>query len=642
MKIQFRCRNGCSGAGSSPIAQHTAAVLSYPDSFPIDRAASSAMPNSAHRSMKIRLVLIYMLAPKGVNPSEPPLWPNRPLFYPGTRAAALQSALALTPWRWPARAAIPARVPWHLPVPTARPPLSAARPAAPTRRSCWQVAVPGRLRDAGWTAAARFSAQAYGSVSAARRATAPRATAPTPAGRPPGSVARYREWRCRVARPGRRRTSPSDERPNQRRRPAPHRIARLFSQPVRRRRHRGGGRRLHDGASQGAAGRSPCAQVHGAARQGNGQGAQRLRQRGRCAELIAKQRQRRAPVRESAGRAGGAAGRERDADDLQLHPREGEPIGQAMSKLDRYIKAATRDNTRQSYHIAIEHFEVAWGGLLPATADSVARYLADHAETLAVSTLRQRLAALAQWHSQQGFVDPTKTPIVRQTMRGIQTLHPAQVKRAKPFQLDQLDQVDRWLTASIAHARAADHRADELRHKRNRAFLLLGFWRGFRGDELTRLRIEHVEVASGEGMVCFLPRTKGDRQMKGGTFRAPALSRLCPVTAYQDWIAAARLDAGPVFGSVDRWGNIGDAALHIDSLVPMLRGILNGAAVAAPELYSAHSLRRGFASWAAANGWDLKTLMEHVGWKNAQSAMRYIDSADPFNQRRIEALLTAS
>ncbi len=311
-----------------------------------------------------------------------------------------------------------------------------------------------------------------------------------------------------------------------------------------------------------------------------------------------------------------------------------------MNDLDKYIEAATRANTRQSYRAAIEHFEVTWGGLLPATADSVARYLADHAESLAVSTLRQRLAALAQWHNQQGFVDPTKMPIVRQTMRGIQTLHPAQVKRAKPFQLDQLDQVDRWLAAAIEHAQTTRNAAAELRHKRDRAFLLLGFWRGFRGDELTRLCVEHVEVAPGEGMICFLPRTKGDRQMKGGTFRAPALSRLCPVAAYLDWIATARLDSGAVFRSIDRWGNINDAPLHIDSLVPLLRGILHCAEVTAPELYSAHSLRRGFASWAAANGWDLKTLMEHVGWKNAQSAMRYIDSNDPFNQRRIEASLT--
>ena len=46
-----------------------------------------------------------------------------------------------------------------------------------------------------------------------------------------------------------------------------------------------------------------------------------------------------------------------------------------MSDLDRYLNAATRDNTRRSYRAAIEHFEVSWGGFLPATSDSVARYL---------------------------------------------------------------------------------------------------------------------------------------------------------------------------------------------------------------------------------------------------------------------------
>ena len=29
--------------------------------------------------------------------------------------------------------------------------------------------------------------------------------------------------------------------------------------------------------------------------------------------------------------------------------------------------------------------------------------------------------------------------------------------------------------------------------------------------------------------------------------------------------------------------------------------------------------------------------MEYVGWKNIQSAMRYIDGADPFGKKRIEA-----
>lgn len=308
----------------------------------------------------------------------------------------------------------------------------------------------------------------------------------------------------------------------------------------------------------------------------------------------------------------------------------------AMSKVDQYIRAATRDNTRQSYQSAVRHFEVDWGGFLPATADSIARYLADHAETLAINTLRQRLAALAQWHIDQGFPDPTKAPVVRKVFRGIQSLHPALEKRAKPLQIEQLEQVMQWLDAAITDAQASHDRAAELRHTRNKALLLLGFWRGFRGDELASLQIEHVEVIPSEGMMCYFPQTKGDRTYQGTTFKAPALSRLCPVEAYTAWVAAAQLNAGTVFRAIDRWGHIGDAGMHTDSLVPLLRTILSDAGIDSPDLYSGHSLRRGFANWATANGWDLKTLMEYVGWKNVQSAMRYVEAADPFGQHRIE------
>ncbi|WP_232448875.1 hypothetical protein [Burkholderia ubonensis] len=48
-----------------------------------------------------------------------------------------------------------------------------------------------------------------------------------------------------------------------------------------------------------------------------------------------------------------------------------------MSAIDRYVEAATRENTRRSYQSAIRHFEVEWGGFLPASADAIARYIAD-------------------------------------------------------------------------------------------------------------------------------------------------------------------------------------------------------------------------------------------------------------------------
>ena len=50
------------------------------------------------------------------------------------------------------------------------------------------------------------------------------------------------------------------------------------------------------------------------------------------------------------------------------------------------------------------------------TADNIARYLSDHAETHSISTLQQRTAAIAQWHIEQGFPDPTKTPLIKKML----------------------------------------------------------------------------------------------------------------------------------------------------------------------------------------------------------------------------------
>jgi integrase len=301
-----------------------------------------------------------------------------------------------------------------------------------------------------------------------------------------------------------------------------------------------------------------------------------------------------------------------------------------MDDVDVYIHAATRDNTRRSYQQAIRHFEVEWSGFLPASAESVARYLAHYAPTLSVNTLRQRLAALAQWHLDQGFPDPTKAPIVRKVLRGIQARHPVQEKQARPLQLDQLRHIVSWLDAGIGDAVNQGNIDKRVKFARDKAFVLLGFWRGFRGDELTNLRVEHVQAVAGQGLVCFLPQTKADHHNHGTTFKAPALNILCPVEAYLGWIEAAHLVDGPVFRAIDRWGHISDKGLHVNSLVPLIRSLFASAGIEYAEQYSSHSLRRGFANWAASNGWDLKTLMEYVGWRDAKSAMRYIDAPDPF------------
>ncbi|WP_291089416.1 hypothetical protein [Hydrogenophaga sp.] len=105
-----------------------------------------------------------------------------------------------------------------------------------------------------------------------------------------------------------------------------------------------------------------------------------------------------------------------------------------------------------------------------------------------------RLAALSRWHTDQGFPDPTKSALVRQVLKGIRSVHAAPEKRARPLELAVLQQVDQWLGAAIGNAQQSGDRSALLRHTRNRSLMLLGFWRGFRSDELVNLRVENTEV----------------------------------------------------------------------------------------------------------------------------------------------------
>ncbi|CAN7542662.1 site-specific integrase [Pseudomonas sp. LjRoot263] len=292
---------------------------------------------------------------------------------------------------------------------------------------------------------------------------------------------------------------------------------------------------------------------------------------------------------------------------------------------ERYLQAARRESTQRRYRQAVEHFEGEWNGLLPASSESLVRYLATYGAQLSAATLRTHLAALAHWHRQHGFADPTKATRVRDVLRGIQALHPRSPQQAEALPLRELE-------ACIGGLAAQQHAGDSavrLRAIRDQALILLGFWRAFRGEELCRLQVEHIQLRPGQGLQLYLPSSKSDRDHRGRMLCVPALKRLCPVEAYQLWLEASGLQQGPVFRAIDRWGHLAENGLNPNSLSRLLRlAFLRSDVVG--EGYSAHSLRRGFATWASRNGWSSKALMEYVGWQDVQSAARYIDADAPF------------
>lgn len=290
--------------------------------------------------------------------------------------------------------------------------------------------------------------------------------------------------------------------------------------------------------------------------------------------------------------------------------------------MDDYIHAATRDNTRKTYRSAVEHFEVTFGGRLPTTPDVVCRYLTHFAATLAFNTLKTRLAALSQWHQSQGFVDPTKAPQVKKILKGVRALHPAPVKKARPLDMCVLHALDTHLLDTIKH----DTPSNALRARRDRALIWVGFWRGFRSDELTRLRLENIHVRADNTLSLYLPQSKGDRQYHGKDYTLPRLIDFCPVDALTDWQQALNQTQGPVFRKIDRWGVVGQQPLNAGSVSTILQRRLVAAKIDNAMAFSSHSLRRGFAHWASDNQWDLNELMHYVGWQDPRTAMQYVSS----------------
>lgn len=215
--------------------------------------------------------------------------------------------------------------------------------------------------------------------------------------------------------------------------------------------------------------------------------------------------------------------------------------------------------------------------------------LAEYAETLALSTLHQRLAALAQWHVSQGFPDPTKAAQMRQMLKGIRVLHPTQQKQAAPLQLRHLEKAVNRLERKAAEAIESDDYRALMRSRRDVALLLIGFWQAFAAMNWLVYRWR-------------IPRRK---PVLASPSIYPIQRQIAPTPA-------------TLF-----------THLPSSSLIPLLRRILEDADIPA-QAYSSHSMRRGFATWAFANGWDIKGLMSYVGWRDMKSALRYVEASNSF------------
>jgi len=189
---------------------------------------------------------------------------------------------------------------------------------------------------------------------------------------------------------------------------------------------------------------------------------------------------------------------------------------------------------------------------LPASAATVAAFLATATPSLSAGTLTRRVSAIAARHRQSGFVAPTRDHLVKEVLRAAR-------RGATPRQKPQL--------ASAQLLRLAIDCGGDLPGLRDRALLLLAA-SGFGPAALVGLDAEHISFTAiavelsvdpgAHGIDCFRLRCEGDRSR-------------CPVQALRDWLQISDTRFGPVFRKIDRWGNIEHRRFNIAAVRQIVR-----------------------------------------------------------------------
>ena len=282
------------------------------------------------------------------------------------------------------------------------------------------------------------------------------------------------------------------------------------------------------------------------------------------------------------------------------------------------------ENTRRAYRSDLRHF-TDWGGVIPASDMMVAEYLAAHAGTLAIATLQRRITTIAKAHTSQGLVSPTRSDLVRMTMRGIRQTHGCAQRRVAPIMKDDL----------IA---MVEEMGDGLKDLRDRALLLVGFAGAFRRSELVAISCIDIEHVS-EGIVINLRRSKTDQEWKGRKVAIPyAKGAVCPVLSLEVWLSAAEIAEGPVLRGVNRHGRVSKRALSPEAVALVVKARCVAIGLDARR-YSGHSLRAGLVTSAVSADVPVWKIKEQTGHASDNMVQRYIRTDQLFVGNSVGVLL---
>lgn len=292
--------------------------------------------------------------------------------------------------------------------------------------------------------------------------------------------------------------------------------------------------------------------------------------------------------------------------------------------VQRLVTASLSEASKRAYRLDVAHYE-ATGRRLPATPEIVASYLAEGAGTCAVATLQRRLASISKAHRALGVDDPTKSELVRATLRGVR-----RTLGVKQRQAQALLRADLFAVLDQLGDRTKDHR--------DRAMLLLGWACALRRSELVALDVSDISFTS-QGALVTIRRSKTDQDGAGREIAVPfGRTRHCPIAALERWLEVAGIIEGPIFIGMDKHGNILRERLSGEAVTDVVKTRVRDVGYD-PSGFSAHSLRSGFATSAAMAGATSHKIREVTGHRSEAGLAPYLRTVDLFTDTAAARLL---
>jgi integrase len=283
----------------------------------------------------------------------------------------------------------------------------------------------------------------------------------------------------------------------------------------------------------------------------------------------------------------------------------------AIARIADILAHCTSENTKKAY----DH---AWKGWTRyAKANKLNKFPIDpidlvvymteiHDEGRRKSSISQFLSVVRYLH--EGRPDPTDHPLVKNLWRGICRKDQRPRDKAQALSIEILKMI-----------------CDQMDSKevRDRVILTVGWTAALRASEIVALQWDHISFVD-RGVELTIAHSKTDQEGHGYTialpYFKPELASICPARSLRSLHSQAK--PKPDQYVVVAKQRQTDGQMNRRAIDRIVKKWIKSAKL--PGDYSAHSLRSGFATWAAEAGVSPRKIKRHGRWISETTMNGYI------------------